>query len=225
MKKPIIGIVANDEYIDKSIYKKLVYDVNDSYIKMISDNGGVPLIIPTCNKLDDYKDLLKTVDGLLLIGGVDVAKTKRDLFEIEIYDYFKKSNKPILGICRGLQLINVAEKGTLKDIEETTVEHSIGIDGWVNHHFIDIDKETKLYQIIKETRYPVSSVHHQQVNKLGKNLKVSAVADDGVIEAIESNNNNFLVAFQGHIENILNNFNKYNLVIKEFIKEANNEKR
>lgn len=233
MKKPIIGIVSSSEYVDKGIFKKNVFDVNKDYIEMIIKNDAVPIILPYVNDINDLENILKTIDGLLLIGGEDIeedcykkgkSKNPRDSFEIEIYNYLKKSHKPILGICRGLQLINVAEGGTLKNIEETSIHHYIEQDGWVNHHMIEINKNSKLYKIIKNKEYPVSSVHHQKIDKLGNNLIISAKSSDGVIEAIEGKDD-FIIAFQGHIEKCLDNFNKYYDVIKEFVKEAKNEKR
>lgn len=229
MKKPVIGIISNEDYIDKAIYKKKVYDVNADYIKMISNKGGIPVIIPAVINIKECETLLKTIDGLLLIGGVDITKEcytkkilkdERDKLEIEIYKYFRKQHKPILGICRGLQLINVAEGGSLKNIKSSKIKHFIEEDGWVNHHYITISEDSKIYKIIKEKEYTVSSVHHQQIDKLGSNIKVAAKSSDGVIEAIESKDNDFVIAFQGHIEKCLNNFIKYNKVVDEFLKEA-----
>lgn len=232
MKKPIIGIVSNNEYIEKGMYKKLVHDVNDDYIKMICSCGGVPIIIPNTNTLDSLKTIIDKIDALLLIGGEDVSnncsvgkksENPRDNFEIEIYNYFKKNKKPILGICRGLQIINVAEGGTLKNVYNDKIEHKIGEDGWVNYHEIEIKNDTKLKELISRNSYTVSSVHHQAIDKLGKSLIVSAIAYDGIIEAIECSSEKFIVAFQGHIEKCLNNYDAYVNVIKKFIKEANNE--
>ena len=70
---------------------------------------------------------------------------------------------------------------------------------------------------MKVEKYPICSMHHQKIAKLGKNLKISAKSEDDVIEAIESNDKNFVLAFQGHIEKNLKNFKKYNFVVKEFL--------
>lgn len=232
MSQPIIGIVSNNEYIEKGMYKKPINDVNDDYLNMIYKHGGVPIIIPNTNSLASLKPIIDKIDALLLIGGEDVSKScylgkksknPRDNFEIEIYNYFKENKKPILGICRGLQIINVAEGGTLKNIEDSKIEHIIGMDGWINHHEIKIINNTKLKKLIKKSSYTVSSVHHQAIDKLGKSLVISAVANDNVIEAIECSGDAFIIAFQGHIEKCLNNYGEYNNVIKKFIEEARNE--
>jgi len=235
MKKPIIGIVSSLEYVDKGIYKKEVYDVNSDYINMILDGGGVPIIIPFNNDIRQIVNLLNNIDGLLLIGGEDISSScytssnevisKRDQFELEIYHCFKKMKKPILGICRGLQLINVAEGGTLSNIKCSKIKHFIEPDGWINHHEISIYESTILKKILKLEQYITSSVHHQQIEKLGNDVVISSVSDDGVIESIELKGDTFVMAFQGHIEKCLDNFNKYKNVIKYFIKEAKHEKR
>lgn len=232
MSQPIIGIVSNNELIEKGMYKKPVHDVNDDYLNMIYKYGGVPIIIPNTNSFDSLKPIIEKTDALLLIGGEDVSDrcysgkksgNSRDNFEIEIYNYFKQNQKPILGICRGLQIINVAEGGTLKNIEGDSIEHKIGMDGWVNYHDIRIINNTKLKKLISKTNYTVSSVHHQAIDKLGKSLIISATASDGVIEAIESSDNTFIIAFQGHVEKCLNNYEAYGKVVKKFIEEAKNE--
>lgn len=232
MSQPIVGIVSNNELIEKGTYKKPVHDVNDDYLNMIYKYGGVPIIIPNTNSFVSLKSFIDKMDALLLIGGEDVSdrcysgkksENPRDNFEIEIYKYFKQNKKPILGICRGLQIINVAEGGTLKNIEEDKVEHKIGMDGWVNYHNIRIINNTKLKKLISKTSYTVSSVHHQAIDKLGKSLVISATASDGIVETIESSDDTFIMAFQGHIEKCLNNYEAYGRVVKKFIEEAKNE--
>lgn len=231
MSQPIVGIVSNNELIEKGIYKKPIHDVNDDYLNMIYKYGGVPIIIPNTNTLDPLKPIIEKIDALLLIGGEDVSdrcyvgkrsKNPRDNFEIEIYNYFKKNNKPVLGICRGLQIINVAEGGTLKNIEDGKINHKIGTDGWINYHEIKIINNTKLAKLMAKTTYTVSSVHHQAIDKMGESLVVSATSSDGIIEAIEYSGDTFIFAFQGHIEKCLNNYDAYGKVIKRFIEESKN---
>lgn len=232
MSRPIVGIISNNELVEKGTYKKTVHDVNDDYLNMIYKYGGVPIIIPNTNSFVSLKSFIDKIDALLLIGGEDVSDrcysgqksgNPRDNFEIEIYNYFKQNKKPILGICRGLQIINVAEGGTLKSIDEDKVEHKLGMDGWVNYHNIRIINNTRLKHLISKTNYTVSSVHHQAIDKLGKSLVISATASDGIVEAIESSSDTFVIAFQGHIEKCLNNYEAYGRVVKKFIAEAKNE--
>ena len=228
MKSPLIGIVATQESVEKGMGRKSIQFLNQDYIDALSRFNASAVIITLDAIVTDR--LADVLDGLLLVGGEDIAeecylenhlrRNKRDLLEIELYDKFKIYNKPILGICRGMQLINVAEGGTLKNINTSIVEHTIGKDGWINYHDIAINNESKIYELIKRENYTVASVHHQQIDKLGDELTIAAISKDGIIEAIENRKYNFIVGFQGHIEKCLNNYSKYEKIFEKFIKET-----
>lgn len=229
MKRPLIGIVATPGTVDMGIGKKPIQFVNQDYIDALSIFNASSLIISLDTVVTD--SLVEVLDGLLLVGGEDIAEdcyqgkrscgNKRDLLEIQLYEQMKMANKPILGICRGMQLINVAEGGTLKNIDDSSVEHMLGGDGWVNYHEIEIHQQTKVYQMIKKENYYVSSVHHQRVDELGHSLIIAATSEDGIVEAIEHKEHGFIVGFQGHIEKGLDNYKNYKNVFEEFIKETN----
>lgn len=232
MEKPVIGIVTGFEYVPKGLFKKGVLDVNLDYVEMFK-NKVIQIFIPYTNELGEIPEIVKGIDGLVLIGGEDMdtrcykeekTGSKKDMFEMEIYRWARKMHKPILGICRGMQVMNVAEGGTLKDISDSTIRHMIDEDGWVNHHEMLIEDKTLLKKLIGEKKYAVSSVHHQCIEKMGSDLIVSGKAEDGVIEAIESKDG-LVIGFQGHIEKCIDNFNRYNKVIEYFIEEAKNGKR
>lgn len=223
--KPIIGIVAMTNYVEDGRRKKEIQSVNYDYIQAIQNSGGIPIILTNNNELPST--FLDNIDGLLLIGGEDISEemyntnissNPRDMLEVSIYNYFKNNNKPILGICRGMQLINVAEGGSLKNIVNTEIEHNLGEDGWVNFHEILIEPDTNTFDIIGSNSYSVSSVHHQQIDRIGKNIIVSARARDGVIEAIEVTGKEFILGVQGHIEKCLTNYPSYKKVFNELIK-------
>lgn len=226
----VIGIVCSELDINKNEYKQRVNLVANSYIEMLTNNDAVPIQISPQIKKDNINEIIKIIDGILFIGGEDIKEgyyndelmirefSKRDEIEIELYKRCKENRIPILGICRGLQIINVAEGGTLENISnKNSISHTIDEDGFINYHEIYIEKDSILRKIMKEEKYPICSMHHQKIAKLGKNLKISAKSEDDVIEAIESNDKNFVMAFQGHIEKNLKNFKKYNLVVKEFL--------
>ena len=226
----VIGIVCSELDLDKNGYKQRVNLVANSYIEMLTNHNAVPMQISPQIKKENINEIIKRIDGILFIGGEDIKQgyynnelmikeiSKRDELEIELYKRCKENKIPILGICRGLQIINVAEGGTLEDIShKNSILHTIDEDGFINYHEIYIEKDSSLRKIMKVEKYPVCSMHHQKIAKLGKNLKISAKSEDDVIEAIESNDKNFVLAFQGHIEKNLKNFKKYNLVVKEFL--------
>ncbi len=225
-----VGVVCLEQDIDKNGYKQKVNIVANSYIDLLVKNDALPILLsPQINK-QEAKKIVEKIDGMMFIGGEDIKEgyynsnldireiSKRDELEIELYKECKEKQIPILGICRGLQLINVAEGGTLEDIlPSSEIKHTIDEDGFINYHDIHIEKDSKLKKIMKVDNYSVCSMHHQKIGKLGENLKISAKSEDGVIEAIESKDKNFIIAFQGHIEKNIKNFKRYNNVIKEFL--------
>jgi putative glutamine amidotransferase len=142
-------------------------------------------------------------DGFVLTGGIDVHPAfyqnpridypnttvfneSRDLFEIQVFEYARMHNKPILAICRGLQLINAAMGGTLiQDLQENDFEnHRKGAEG-DREHKIEVKPDTLLAKISGTLNGFVNSAHHQGVDQIAVGLKVSALSNDGVVEAIE----------------------------------------
>jgi len=231
-----IGIVCLEQDIDKNGYKQKVNIVANSYIDILVKNNAIPILLSPQISKNEVVDIVKKIDGMMFIGGEDIKEgyynsdlnvreiSKRDELEIELYRECKDKRIPILGICRGLQLINVAEGGTLENISDSNIiKHTIDEDGFINYHDIYIEKDSKLKKIMKVDNYSVCSMHHQKIAKLGENLKISAKSEDGVIEAIESKDKNFIMAFQGHIEKNIKNFKKYNNVIKEFLDYSSTE--
>jgi putative glutamine amidotransferase len=177
--------------------------------------GRSVLIQPT----DDDQRLHRELDGvdaLLLTGGVDVdptlyqgdasqtaaANRNRDEFEIRLIRAAVERNMPILGICRGIQILNVAHDGTLRDLRQDPAcaeRHGIGLDSFAAHD-VDIVEQTKLAGILGAGAYPVNSFHGQAVDRVGTSLVVCATADDGVIEAVERPDRTFVIGIQWHPE-------------------------
>lgn len=173
-------------------------------------------------ELDDPEKAVKEAmecDGLLLPGGADVspalygqtpeskcgeANTLRDEAEPMLYHAFIDAGKPVLGICRGIQLINVLEGGTLfqdiDDMRECTHMSIVTKDHFC--HAVKIYENTKLSEIFNLPAVPVNSMHHQAIDKVGDGLTVSAVSEDGFTEGVEKKDYPFCVGVQWHPEHM-----------------------
>ncbi len=192
--------------------------MKSKYVKSIERAGAEVRWI----ELDDEETAIKNVlacDGLILPGGADIEPSLygrereekcgkpnelRDKYEFLIYNAFVKTNKPILCICRGFQLLNAANGGTLyQDIAEIKkCSHSDFLKRAKPIHKITINENTKLSAIFGKTETGVNSLHHQAIEKVGENLTVSAVSEDGFTEAIELKNHPFCIGVQWHPEHM-----------------------
>ncbi len=217
--KPLIGITMNLEVQPARILNTLDQD----YGKAVAKAGGIPL--PILGIEGSIPDLIKSLDGFLFTGGDDVhprfykekplagARTSlspdaRTRFEIALFKAALKSRKPVLAICYGAQLINVALDGKLyQDITlqlPKPIKHGPSRAGEKIFHHVDILEGTLLSRIMGASRIRVRSSHHQSVKNPGRGLHLSAVAHDGVIEALEPRSKSFLVAVQWHPEKTIN---------------------
>lgn len=198
--------------------QKPYYALRENYCTPIADLGGLPVPIPPI--IDKINDYLSLIDGLMITGGdFDIdptlfgattihpkVKTKplRTAFEILLCKMALDQNIPILGICGGAQIINVCLGGTLiqhiPDEITNALNHQTGA---LLSHNIKIEKESKLSRIFDKSDLIVNSSHHQAINSLGKNLIVSAIAEDNVVEAIELKNYPFCIGVQWHPEFLL----------------------
>jgi len=213
MKKPLIGITLDSE--KKKTYSKFPwYALRENYLSSISKLNALPIPLIHDKKLiNSFGNLL---DGLIITGGdFDIdpkmynkkkkgaknIKNKRTTFEIQIYKKFLELNKPILGICGGAQLINVAAGGTLiQDLKKKPINHEQVNPRNQTSHVINITKRSKLFEICKRNKFRVNSAHHQAIKILGKDLKISAVANDGVVEGIEHKVHKWCIGLQWHPE-------------------------
>ena len=173
---------------------------------------------------DRPADVVKQVDGILLPGGDDVlpslygaqtqshfeaAEPGRDDYELELARHAAEANVPLLAICRGIQVLNVARGGTLvQDIPTElpdAVSHEMRDTPFTIAHEVWISEGTLLHELLRDRLEgdvcPVNSRHHQAVQKVGKGLIVSATAPDGVIEAVEDPAKRFCLGVQWHPEN------------------------
>ena len=217
----IVGIIADFVENDNStLLKTPFYRIRGTYVNYLQNNNKQDIVIVFIpylqNKIDEYTNLC---DGILLVGGDDLppetyGETKlfddvcennaRYKFELEFIRKYLKTNKPILGICAGMQSINVALGGNLyQDINKqikTTINHSQKSDFSQSVHEVFIEKNSKLFDILEVDKISTNSMHHQAVKKLGTGLNVGAKTADGIIEEIELRNHNFCVGIQWHAE-------------------------
>ena len=234
MKSPIIGITL--DYEENGGYSQFPwYAIRENYLSCLHKFGAIPFPLFHQNSVNDY--FLKTLDGLVITGGnFDInpslysentngsrnIKNKRTNFEIEIFKKFLKTSKPILGICGGEQLMNVATGGDLiQDINasiETDVEHEQTNPRNEVSHEVTIKSNSKLFQIINKDEIKVNSAHHQSVNKTGENFIASALASDEIIEAIEHIQHPWCLGIQWHPEFLITDADI--AIVKDFINHA-----
>ena len=220
MKKPIIGISGSIMVMENGRFPgyRRSY-VNEDYVRAVRAAGGVPLILPMLDDPSILNHYVETIDGLILSGGHDVAPLcygeqplqklgqilpERDTYDKMLIDRALEKKMPILGICRGMQIMNVALGGSLYQdltyIPNCELRHDQYSDPSMATHEIEIDTESKLYDIVKEKRIQTNSFHHLAVKKLAPDFEVVARADDGVVEAVEHKDYPFVLGLQWHPE-------------------------
>ncbi|MHB1503562.1 MAG: gamma-glutamyl-gamma-aminobutyrate hydrolase family protein [Acidimicrobiales bacterium] len=215
---PLIGISAYEEKAAFGVWNADSVLVPASYVRAVRGAGGVPVVLPPVPGSAD--ELTRRLDGVLLSGGPDVdpalygepahpetgrPRHERDLFEIELLDAAGRHDVPVLAICRGIQVLNVARGGTLYQHLPDVVghdRHSPVRDGYGVHE-VGIISGSLLSGFIGSNRVEVPTHHHQAIDRVGSGLVVSARADDGTIEAVEAVDEppgGFLVGVQWHPE-------------------------
>lgn len=239
-KKPIIGI-SSSLIVDQGGmfpgYKRAY--VNKDYVDAVLENGGIPLIIPFTEDEEVIKLQIDIVDGLILSGGHDVdplnyneePKQKlgeifpeRDKYDFALLKYSKEKKIPILGICRGFQVINVYEGGNLYQdlsyVGSEVLKHSQGHRPELKTHKVEIMDNSILKDIIGENEIGVNSFHHQVIKDVAPNYNIVAKAKDGVVEAIENKDYPFLLGVQWHPEMMFRYHKDINKIFVKFIEKC-----
>lgn len=233
MNRPLIGITAT--YNEQS---GLSGNYN-GYSKAVLCGGGIPLFIPCIESLQEVKSYLRRLDGLILSGGPDLnaswyglenhpdmeimAKRREDWDMALAKEAVDNGKIPLLGICLGIQELNVACGGTLlRHVPEdigTAVEHRRVTPGVETYHEVTIEEKSELESILGTRKLTCNSSHHQAVGQVGKGFKAVAWASDGCVEAIEPIDglkDRFALGVQWHPERIVDQ-PKQDLIFKALV--------
>jgi len=224
------GIYSTGHFID--------YIYNE-YSQGIHHCGGAPVLIPVAQNQESLQMILERLDGLLLSGGPDInpkcyneqpleglgeIDESLDQMELQAAKIAFKRGLPIFAICRGIQVLNVALGGTLyQDIPsqlKESINHNQKADKGVNTHSINIQEKTWLHQILKRKTIWVNGKHHQAIKEVAPGLIVTALADDGVIEAVEYPSKGFVLGVQWHPEGTWKNDPYSKKLFSAFIRAA-----
>ncbi len=218
MSKPNIAILCGQDQPEKGDEPK-TNEVNSYYTRAILMAGGLPFLIPVEFPIDTLMLIFERFEGLLLIGGEDVAldryggishesvsipNLERDEIEIQLVREAMRRNFPLLGICRGQQVMNVAMGGTLiSDIPSQTIAplvHYAPKGEPPAHHLVTLEPDSKLKNIYQEDSIETNSYHHQAVDKLAACFTRSAFSFDDLLEAFEAPEQPFAFGLQWHPE-------------------------
>jgi putative glutamine amidotransferase len=211
--KPLVGITS-DYQPDKANYF-----LTEAYVQAIASCGGIPVILPPIED-GSPQTVLAPLDALVISGGdfdldpelygesrhprLGSLNPRRTNYELQLLQAALARDLPLLGICGGLQLLNVAFGGSLYQHLPaqlgSQIEHE---QDDVLAHAVSIEPQSILYSILQTPRVMVNSTHHQAINRLGRGLKPVAWAPDGVIEAVEEPNHHFVLGVQWHPESLI----------------------
>ena len=208
------------------------------YMRAIEMAGGMPVVLPPLGH-DLIGTLLDRLCGVCLSGGPDidpegygegsrnpqlgVTEPDLDAYELAIAQLADARGMPVLGICRGVQALNVARGGTLHqhvgDFTDGSVEHRQAARGRITTHSVRIDPESRLATVMGVTEAEVNSFHHQAANRLGQGLRAVAWAPDGIIEGIESGGPELYLGVQWHVESLVDR-PEHLALFEELVEEA-----
>jgi putative glutamine amidotransferase len=217
LSKPLIGITT---YNGKNPSNNPITAAQHSYIRAVTQAGGLPVLIPSILSEQDFYDLYSRLQGVMFTGGGDVSlkyfdgadhvriagvDESRDMTEISLLRKAVQDGKPLLGICRGAQVMNVALGGTLY----THIPNEL--KGALDHdypgelfpalvHYVNVDETTRAAEIFGETLLHVNSLHHQGLKDIAPGLKIAGHAPDGLVEVVEIPDHPYAVAVQWHPE-------------------------
>ena len=238
MKKPIIGIMGSSFKRNGTGGDTPVAFVNESYLKAIILNGGIPFIIPVQGNREDVSQLVELCGGLLFPGGGDVdpyiygeevhvlcgpVKKHEDELWIEAERLAEKKRIPVLGICKGKQLVNVSRGGSLyqdlSEFDSKLILHRQQQGRDYLSHKVSISQDSLLSKILGTSHIYTNSMHHQCVKRIAADLKITASTSDSIPEAMESNDGR-IVLVQWHPEELLTSEPRMNKLFGWLVNKA-----
>lgn len=242
MSKIVVGITSGIDNSNGyfSNYRKSY--VSEFYVKSIIKANGIPVILPIVEDLESAKELVNRVDILLFSGGADVnplmynqepllkiggIDPNRDLSEKMYFEYAKMIKKPIFGICRGLQFINVVEGGSLyQDLsydKNSKLRHKQLPEPAMETHTVHLDKDSFLYDLYNKDNILTNTFHHQIVDRVAEGYKVTGIAIDGAVEVLEYMGDQFIKSVQFHPEMMAANDSKEMLDLFKYLIKVGEE--
>ncbi|MDQ3841542.1 MAG: gamma-glutamyl-gamma-aminobutyrate hydrolase family protein [Actinomycetota bacterium] len=222
---PIIGVTAtlkeDPELVETRPLGSFVRADLD-YVAGVAGAGGTPMVLPPIAEVAE--EMVRGIDGLLLTGGSDLnpryydeepipelgaTLPERDAFEMAIVRQALERGVPVFGICRGMQVLNVALGGTLyqdlpSQLHPDLIAHRQRMPKWQWTHEVEVEADSEVAKITEATDLRVNSYHHQAIKDLADDLLAVAYASDGVVEALESRDlsERWLVGVQWHAESM-----------------------
>lgn len=236
---PKIGISTSilAEKDPKLIQVDRIY-LNKEYVTAIERMGGMPILLPvTLNKMliDEYVALC---DGFVFSGGGDInplyfntpphsglggVNSEVDCFQLTLIQKVLESGKPLLGVCRGIQLLNVALGGNLYqdlgEIQGEVFQHEQHAPKYDVIHKVRFVENSVLYEMFGKSVY-TNSYHHQAIKRLGKNLRIIGMTDDGVVEAVEMLGHKFCIGVQWHPEMMFTHSDEMSVLFEALVEAS-----